>query len=165
VKGPPSDSQRTRVIAQYLDRPDVRLALGTDPAVSGNYSGCSTEVGRAFGYAQDGLRSSEDYVASLLERGVQALIYVGKNDFMCNHVGNERWTTDLEWTGGDEFRKQELKPWIVGDKRVGDWRSANGLVYATIEGAGHMVRAPSSFVRVYSFLSRFPLINPWNRLP
>ena len=113
--------------------------LGVDPAVQKNFTSCSSEVGRGFVRTLDAYRPTQHYVAALLERGVKALIYVGKNDWICNHVGNERWTLDLEWTKHDEFSSQPLREWIVDGKAAGMTRSAGGLTFATIEGAGHMV--------------------------
>ena len=114
--------------------------LGVDPAVQKNFTSCSTKVGRGFARTLDAYRPTQHYVAALLERGVKALIYVGKNDWICNHVGNERWTLDLEWTKHDEFSSRPLREWIVDGKAAGMTRSAGGLTFATIEGAGHMVR-------------------------
>lgn len=88
----------------------------------------------------DEYRLTYHYVAALLERGVRALIYVGKNDWICNHVGNEAWTRALEWTGHAEFAGAPLHPWNVSGAQAGMARSARGLTFATIEGAGHMVR-------------------------
>lgn len=49
-------------------------------------------------------------------------------------------TLALEWTGQEEFRADELKEWTVDGKPAGVVRSGGGLTYATIAGAGHMVR-------------------------
>ncbi|KAJ7818241.1 serine carboxypeptidase [Mycena olivaceomarginata] len=120
----------TRSIGSYLDRPEVRALLGVDPSLTANFSSCSGED-----------QSTQHYVAALLERGVRVLIYVGTYDWICNWVGNERWTLAMEWSGQSEFSQQELKPWGVneGDSRIGLTRSAKGLTFATVEGAGHMV--------------------------
>lgn len=113
--------------------------LGVDPAVTGNFSSCSDRVGAAFSSALDEYHPTYLHVAGLLERGIRALIYVGKYDWICNWVGNERWTLALEWSGHDAFKSQPLKTWKVGDKVAGETRSAKGLTFATVEGAGHMV--------------------------
>lgn len=130
----------TRHISSYLDRPVVRAQLGVDPVVTANFSSCSNDVGAAFASNLDGFRPTYHYVAALLERGVRALIYVGKNDWICNHVGNEAWTRALEWSGHEAFSKQALRAWNVSGTQAGQVRSAQGLTFATIEGAGHMVR-------------------------
>jgi carboxypeptidase C (cathepsin A) len=86
------------------------------------------------------LHRSSEYVAALLERNVRVLIYVGTYDWICNWVGNERWTLELDWSGKEEFATLPLRDWLVGGKRVGRTRSANGFTFATVDGAGHMVR-------------------------
>ena len=71
---------------------------------------------------------------------MKVLIYVGTYDWICNWVGNEKWTLALEWMGRDVFTKQELKEWKVNGKVAGRTRSANGLTFATVDDAAHMVR-------------------------
>ena len=130
-----------RQISTYLDFPKVRSLLGVDHSLAHtNFSSCSSSVGSAFGLAMDEFRPTYHYVSALLERGVKALIYVGVNDWICNHVGNERWTLALEWSGKEAFGVAEKREWAVDGKRAGMTRSAKGLTFATIDGAGHMVR-------------------------
>lgn len=88
----------------------------------------------------DEYHPTQHYIAALLERNVKVLIYVGKYDWICNHVGNEAWTLALEWSGQDEFSTQSLRDWKIDGRSVGTTRSAKGLTFATIDGAGHMVR-------------------------
>jgi cathepsin A (carboxypeptidase C) len=103
-------------------------------------------VAEAFGQNLDEFRPTYHYVAALLDRGVKALIYAGKYDWICNFVGNEQWTLALEWSGKEDFVKQGLREWIVNGKTAGMTRSAKGLTFATIDGAGHM--ASLSFLKV-----------------
>jgi cathepsin A (carboxypeptidase C) len=149
---------RFRDIATYLDIPSVRKMLGVDPSVTANFSSCSLEVNAAFDNTQDMLHPTSEYVAALLERNVRVLIYVGTYDWICNWVGNERWTLALEWSGKEEFVKLPLKDWQVGGKRAGRTRSAEGFTFATVDGAGHMVRRaffsciPWAHCPIYRFL-------------
>ncbi|KAJ7825180.1 serine carboxypeptidase [Mycena olivaceomarginata] len=117
----------TAHIRAYLSRPSVRKTLGVDDAVPTNFSSCAPA----------------DYVGGLLERGVRVLIYVGTYDWICNWVGNERWTLALEWSGQAKFAAEPLRPWAVGGDftkgRAGLARSAKGLTFATIDKAGHMM--------------------------
>ncbi|KAF7315211.1 Carboxypeptidase [Mycena indigotica] len=128
-------------ITAYLDRPHVRAVLGVDPSLTSNFSTCSYGVGSAFERNLDHLKSTQYYVAALLERNVRVLIYVGTYDWICNWKGNERWTLAMEWSGQEEFVQQGLRPWgFKGqNNRIGLVRNAKGLTFATIEGAGHMV--------------------------
>lgn len=63
------------------------------------------------------------------------MIYVGENDWICNWVGNEKWVLGLNWSGSEAMKNSEIREWEGG--RV---RSFGGLTFATVEGAGHMVR-------------------------
>ncbi|KAG2033476.1 Alpha/Beta hydrolase protein [Suillus americanus] len=129
----------TLSMASYLDQPSVRHKLGVDPAVKGNYSAYNSHVGQAFSLAMDRYHATYPHVAALLERGVRALIYVGSYDWTCNWLGNQAWTLNMEWSGKEAFGQQPLKSWLVDGKVAGKTRSANGLTFATVDGAGHMV--------------------------
>ncbi|KAH9487335.1 Carboxypeptidase Y-like protein A [Psilocybe cubensis] len=129
----------TKHISSFLDRADVRSTLGVDPSITANFSSCSNDVGSRFYAKLDEFHPTHHYVSALLDRGVRALIYVGRNDWICNHVGNERWTLEFEWNGHKEFSVLPLREWSVAGKKAGMTRSAKGLTYATIDGAGHMV--------------------------
>ena len=64
-------------------------------------------------------------------------------------MGNEAMTMGLEWTKKHEFRREPLHVWTIkGNQIAGLARSGGGLTFATIVGAGHMVRArPTSHPR------------------
>ena len=46
---------------------------------------------------------------------------------------------ELEWTGQEEYVSKPLDSWYMEGRVVGLARSANGLTFATINDAGHMV--------------------------
>jgi cathepsin A (carboxypeptidase C) len=161
--GPISDTlcyPVTKYISSYLDRPEVRTLLGVDISVTGNFSSCAGPVGNDFSNNLDEYHPTQHYVAALLERNIKVLIYVGKYDWICNHVGNEAWTLDLEWSGHDEFSAQPLREWRVDGKTAGTTRSAKGLTFVTIDGAGHMVpydKPKEALELVNRWLKREPL--------
>ncbi|KAF9467031.1 serine carboxypeptidase [Collybia nuda] len=129
----------TKHIGNYLDKPSVRKLLGVDPSLTANFSQCSPDVHNAFTATLDMHHLATDYVSALLDRGVRVLIYVGAYDWICNWVGNERWTLALEWSGQSAFIGQPLREWTVEGKPAGKTRSAKGFTFATIYEAGHMV--------------------------
>ena len=86
------------------------------------------------------------HLEGLLERGVKALIFVGKTDLSCNWVANMRMVDLLEWHGAEGFVKEELSDWYLnGDtgenEPAGQFKGSysEGLAFWTFEGAGHMV--------------------------
>ncbi|KAF8991371.1 Alpha/Beta hydrolase protein [Cyathus striatus] len=127
-------------ILDFLDKASVRKAIGVDPSVPRNFSSCNDDINQAFLIEKlDIMRNSKDYITALLERDIRVLIYVGTYDWICNHVGNERWTLALEWSGKDDFVKAEKRKWFVNGKQAGHTRSAGKFTFATIDGAGHLV--------------------------
>ncbi|KIP06689.1 hypothetical protein PHLGIDRAFT_128117 [Phlebiopsis gigantea 11061_1 CR5-6] len=128
----------TKKIGSFLDRSDIRKAIGVDPSLTANFSSCNNDVNRQFHLNLDQIFPTQLYIGALLERGVRVLIYVGANDWICNWVGNEKMTLELEWTGQKEFVAKPLRDWKIGDRAVGVTRNAGPLTFATIAGAGHM---------------------------
>ncbi|KAF7302832.1 Carboxypeptidase [Mycena kentingensis (nom. inval.)] len=126
-------------VVTFLNRKDIQSTLGVDPARAA-YSSCSPEVMADFGrLSYDLMHGSTEYVAGLLERGVRALVYAGSYDFVCNWLGNDAWTRALEWSGRQAFAGTPLREWTTKDgAKAGKTRSAGGLTFATIYGAGHM---------------------------
>ncbi|PFH45567.1 hypothetical protein AMATHDRAFT_158699 [Amanita thiersii Skay4041] len=130
----------SKYIDEYLDRPSVRAQLGVDPSLSGkNFTGCNLSINSAFINTHDFYHQTQHYISALLDHGVKVLIYVGTYDWVCNWIGNERWTLDLEWSGSAEFVKKDLTEWFVDGKRAGWVRHSGLFTFATIEGAGHLV--------------------------
>jgi carboxypeptidase C (cathepsin A) len=94
----------------------------------------------AFAVSGDMLKSSGDYVAGLLERGVRILMYAGVTDLACSWLMNERTSRTVEWSGQEAFIDAEMREWEVNGAKVGKVRTWGPLTFATIYGAGHMVR-------------------------
>ncbi|KAG7090430.1 hypothetical protein E1B28_009549 [Marasmius oreades] len=130
----------TRHINAFLSNSTLRHELGVDnhPSIPSNFTTINWEVNKAFTTTQDLLHPATFHTAALLERGVRVLIYVGTYDWICNWIGNERWTLDLEWSGKEGFREQRLREWVVDGKVAGKMRRLGGLTFVTVDGAGHM---------------------------
>lgn len=45
----------------------------------------------------------------------------------------------MEWSGKELFGSQDLRNWTIDGVTAGKTRSAKGLTFATIYGAGHLV--------------------------
>lgn len=151
-----------RSIAKYLSQPAIREVLGVDHAVPQNFSNVGWAVNSAFTASSDEIQPSQDYVGALLDRGIRVLVYAGNYDAIANWVGIERFTLELDWTGKEEYGSQAMREWKVDDAVVGLTRSARGLTFATIYGAGHMVcllRLVVVLRLTKDFLRRFRTIN------
>lgn len=55
-------------------------------------------------------------------------------------MGNEAWTLQLDWAGGDDYRAAPLVDWSpMGGPAAGLSRSYGGLTFLQVYEAGHMV--------------------------
>lgn len=64
------------------------------------------------------------------------MIYAGDVDFICNYMGNEAWTYQLEWKGQGSFQQAATHDWNNGQ---GLARTAGGFTFLQVYNAGHMV--------------------------
>ena len=91
-------------MATCLNQPAVRDQLGVAPLLSNrNFRSGSNVVNAAF------FNTMLCHVASLLDCGLKALIYIGTYDWIRTWVGNEHWILALEWSGKNGFGNQELR--------------------------------------------------------
>ncbi|KAF7323435.1 Carboxypeptidase [Mycena chlorophos] len=130
----------TKKIAAYLNAPSTRAVLGVPPAPEfPNITMANFTVNSQFSASGDVLRTSAPYFSALLEHGVNVLLYAGTTDFICNHVAMDRVARGLEWSGQKLFASQPLREFVVDGVVVGQTREIDGLAFATVWDAGHMV--------------------------
>ena len=127
-------------IQNYLNRTDIKTSLGVDIDHVPNYVPVALGVSAAFHASGDAYKDSVDYVAALLERDTRVLVYTGEHDLLCNWPSSDAWTRKLVWTGQARFNREPLQEWEVDGKVAGLTRATDLFTYATLRGAGHMVR-------------------------
>merc|ERR1711977_255251 len=112
---------------------DPRLQLGEfqQLGVKKKWASCNHAV--PFGFMQDWMKNYHDKLPDLLAGGIQVLIYAGDVDYICNWLGNKKWTLALEWPHKADFNKAEDKSFTVADgTQAGRVRSANGFHFVQI---------------------------------
>merc|ERR1712129_404567 len=86
-------------------------------------------------------------IPPMLAAGIDVLIYAGDQDFICNWLGNEKWTLALPWEHKAEFNAAGKKPFVLtgkeagakAGKEVGELRSVANFHFLRVYQAGHMV--------------------------
>ncbi|UZJ57061.1 hypothetical protein CBS101457_006381 [Exobasidium rhododendri] len=122
---------------QYLARDDVRKALHVDSAHKPEaWVECNHRVGASL-RANNG-EASVTFLPSILEAGVQVLLFAGDKDLICNHIGVERIPENVQWSGKG-WENPVKRDWYVNNTLAGYWRSNRNLTYVSIAEASHMV--------------------------
>jgi cathepsin A (carboxypeptidase C) len=81
------------------------------------------------------------FVLSLesFSKALGTLRSAGDADFICNWLGNRAWVHALPWPGKAAFTAAPVLDWTVDGAKAGEVRSAKGLTFLRVFGAGHMV--------------------------
>jgi len=148
IRGPCEDSSNLCYpamgwISEYLNQQDVRDAVGAEVD---SYDSCNFDINRNFMFAGDWMQPYHQLIPGILEQ-LPVLIYAGDVDFICNWLGNEAWTNQLEWPGHKDFAKAELKDLNLAsstekssnDEAYGKVKTSGNLTFMRIFEAGHMV--------------------------
>ena len=122
-------------VDMYLNRADVREALHVRPD-AGIWSVCTDEID----YSVDDLLSSMlPLYPKLIAAGLRIWIFSGDIDGIVPTSGSRAWVEGLRLKELEHWR-----PWLVKDGALGPQVGGyvtryEGLTFATVRGAGHMV--------------------------
>ena len=130
-----------KYVTPYLRRDDVVKALHVDRDKTPGWTECNGQVGAHF-RAQHS-KPSVNLLPDILEK-VPVLLFSGKEDLICNHLGTEELIHALSWNGGTGF---EIAPgtwaprrdWTFEGELAGIWQEARNLTYVLFYNASHMV--------------------------
>ncbi|CAO3635321.1 unnamed protein product [Cunninghamella echinulata] len=118
------------------------------------YISLNTEVTAKFGATGDFMRTYAPQVANLLNNGVKVLVYSGDSDFICTWYGGHAWTNQLKFKNDQMFRKDQLKPWYIGDKEVGQIQQGGNLTFLRVYQASHYVAIDKPEVALKMFIDQ-----------
>ena len=102
----------------------------------------------------DFMQDYEDAMAELQKAGdIPMLIYAGDADYICNWMGNEAWTRDLD----PGIAVAEQHDFVLPDGTVGaQYRTTGQVTFMRVFGAGHMVpmdQGATALAMLDSFMS------------
>ena len=128
-------------VTPYLRRKDVISALHVDHDKTPGWTECNGQVGNAFRTPKS--RPSVTFLPKILET-VPVLLFSGREDLICNHLGTEEMIHNLQWSGGTGF---EVAPgtwaprrdWTFEGELAGMWQTARNLTYVLFYNSSHMV--------------------------
>ncbi|KAG7556158.1 Peptidase S10 serine carboxypeptidase [Arabidopsis suecica] len=119
---------------RLLNQEDVRRVLGVGDI---KFEQCNETVHIAMN--RDWMVNLEVRIPTLVEDGINVLIYAGEYDLICNWLGNSRWVDQMNWSGQKEFGLAKTVPFLVDGQEAGLMKSHGPLTFLKVHDAGHMV--------------------------
>lgn len=124
------------LVQTYFNRPEVRRAIHANK--EGGLKGAWSNCNRALQYSREDLLTSmlPVYQELLAVDGLDILVYSGDVDAIVPVTGTRSWIHDFKLEV-----KERWRPWFSATQQVGGWtvKYAEGLTFASVRGAGHMV--------------------------
>jgi cathepsin A (carboxypeptidase C) len=117
----------------FLNKPETREAIGATK----KWTECNKLVNLMFQH--DWMKDYETKLPELLGSGIRVLVYAGDVDFICNWLGNKKWTLAMDWPHKVSFNEAKDADWQVDGKAAGRLRTSNGFSFLQVFQAGHMV--------------------------
>jgi serine carboxypeptidase-like clade 2 len=132
-------------LTAYLNKPEVKSAIHANPAIK--WAGCSDIIDYSY---QDLLQSMLPVYRELLAAKIKILVYSGDVDAIVPVTGTRFWLKELNLPVVSPW-----KPWIGSSKQVAGYATVyNGLTFATVRNAGHLVPGTQP-ERALDMFSRF----------
>lgn len=119
---------------KYINQDSVRQKLGVGDR---KWESCSTDV--YFDMLGDWMKNFDPPIPAMLQGGIRVMIYAGKEDFICNWVGNQRWVDALPWFGKGQWAAAKEQEWVVDGESAGTAKAVGPLSFVKVDKAGHMV--------------------------
>ena len=120
-------------VEDFLNDKKTQSELG----VNKKWGSCNRIVNLAFQH--DWMLNYQNKIPDLLKAGLRVLIYAGDVDYICNWLGNKKWTLAMDWPHKSDFNSAEDKEYQVAGQVAGRLRSSNGFHFMQVYQAGHMV--------------------------
>merc|ERR1719379_3303804 len=67
----------------------------------GEWASCNFIVNKMF--MGDWMHNFHQLIPDMLHDGIDVTVYAGDVDYICNWLGNKRWTLALDWAGKQAF--------------------------------------------------------------
>lgn len=119
----------------YLQSKSVMTAIGAQST----YQECPDAAYNKFQPSGDIARSLLPALSSVVQSGIQVLLWAGDADWICNYMGGFAVANAVTYSQSSTFKAAALKSYTVAGKAGGLFKTAGNLSWLQVFGAGHEV--------------------------
>lgn len=142
------DSFPPGTYATYLGDSTIQSKIGAQHS----YVECSDASGQKFSTTGDDARSFISILSTVVQSGIQVLIWAGDADWICNTAGVQAVIAQLQFAQSATFNSQSLAPYTVNGVQYGTFKTAGNLSFLNVFGAGHEVPAYQPIPALQAFI-------------
>ncbi|XP_021952134.1 venom serine carboxypeptidase [Folsomia candida] len=151
-----STPREFRTYVPYLNKPSIRqyIHVGNQPYTRS----FSPEV--LENMVEDISKSVKPWVERLLKENYRVLIYASQLDLVVPHTGVQKFISNLDWPGSNQFSRTPRRPWKVNGEIAGYTKFARNLAYVLVRNAGHVAPYDQP-LWMYEMINRFTRGSPF----
>jgi carboxypeptidase D len=152
IREPSNDPYPPSTYSTYLSDPNVVKAIGAQSS----YQECPNGPYNKFastgdskrkplpGYLNAGTdmldpRSFLSTLSSVVQSGINVLVWAGDADWICNWLGNYGVANAVDFSGHADFSAKDLAPYTVNGTEKGMFKNVDNFSFLRVYGAGHEV--------------------------
>ncbi|KAM3070492.1 hypothetical protein ACMFMG_010315 [Clarireedia jacksonii] len=135
IREPSNDPYPPETYVTYLQSSSVRTKIGA----ASTYQECANAPGQKFSATGDDSRSFLSTLSSVVQSGIQVLIWAGDADWICNWFGNLAAANAITYSSSAAFNAAAVKSYTVNGVAGGTYKTAGNLSWLRVFGAGHEV--------------------------
>ncbi|KAH8689543.1 putative carboxypeptidase S1 [Talaromyces proteolyticus] len=135
VREPSNDPYPPSTYSTYLTDSSVVKAIGA----KSTYQECPNGPYNKFSSTGDNSRSFLSQLSSVVQSGIQVLVWAGDADWICNYIGVQRVANAVSFSGSSKFASASLQSYTVNGAKKGLYKNVDNFSYLQVFGAGHEV--------------------------
>lgn len=135
VRSSSNDPNPPATYSTYLTQSSIQTKIGAKV----KYQECPTAPYNKFAATGDDSRTYLGNLSTVVQSGVQTLIWAGDADWICNWYGVLNAANDIDYDGQAEFKSKALSAYTVNGVHKGDFKTVGNLSFLRAFAAGHEV--------------------------
>ncbi|MCJ1452027.1 hypothetical protein MMC28_002367 [Mycoblastus sanguinarius] len=135
IREPSNDPYPPAQYSSYLLEPSVTSAIGA----KATYTECPDAPYEKFASTGDDSRSFLPELSSVVQSGVQTVVWAGDADWICNWFGGLDAANAVTYSGTSAFNAAPLESYTVSGTAGGTFKTVDNFSFLRVFGAGHEV--------------------------